>query len=146
MQTIISIFAGVLLIMLFVLSTMSYENRVTVRGKTYTVEVSDTYFTQSKGLSGKKSLSNDEGMIFVFENPYKYGFWMKEMNFPIDIIWIDENKTVNHIEKDVKPETYPKIFYPETPSKYVLEIASGQSDLHGIKVGDTVDFLYKNRI
>jgi uncharacterized membrane protein (UPF0127 family) len=138
-----------LLIILFVvvavtlvgyLTTVNYESRVVVKGKTYNIDVSDTAYTKTKGLSGRKYLSQNQGMIFLFENEDKHSFWMKDMNFSIDIIWIDKNFVVNHIEKAVSPQTYPKVFAPETPSLYVLELASGQADLIGLKVGDTVEF------
>ncbi len=122
------------------LTTLNYQSKVVVKGKTYIVDVSDTAYTKMKGLSGRESLSQNHGMIFMFENEDKHGFWMKDMNFSIDIIWIDKNFVVNHIEKDVSPQTYPKVFYPDAPSLYVLELASGQADLLGLKVGDTVDF------
>ncbi|KND49108.1 MAG: hypothetical protein AB198_02705 [Parcubacteria bacterium C7867-003] len=128
------------------LSTVNYQSRAVVGGKTYNIDVADTTYTLTKGLSGRTSLGKNEGMVFVFGKPDKYGIWMKDMLFPIDIIWMDENFKIVHIEKEVKPETYPKIFSPDRLSTYVLEIASGQVDSTGIKVGDKVDFIYKNSI
>lgn len=122
------------------LTTINYESTVVINGKTYTVDVSSTAYTKTKGLSGRESLAPNHGMFFMFDNEDKHGFWMKDMNFSIDIIWIDKNFAVNHIEKAVSPQTYPKVFYPETSSLYVLELASGQADLLGLKVGDRVEF------
>lgn len=122
------------------LTTQNYQSRVVVNGKTYNVAVSDTSYTKMKGLSGKTSLAQNQGMIFVFEEPGIEGFWMKDMNFPIDIIWIDENLAVNHIEKSVSPATYPTILYPESKAKYVLEVSAGQSDVIGLKLGDKIEF------
>ncbi len=122
------------------LTTLNYKSKVIVNGKTFVVDVSDTAYTKMKGLSGRAPLKENEGMIFIFDKPEKEGFWMKDMNFPIDIIWIDENLTVNHLEKSVSPSTYPNIFYPPTPSKYVLEVLAGQAEEMGLKVGDKVQF------
>ncbi|TSC70325.1 MAG: hypothetical protein CEO12_428 [Parcubacteria group bacterium Gr01-1014_46] len=128
------------------LSTVNYKSRAIVGGKTFSIDVADTTFTMSKGLSGRKSISKDEGMVFVFEKLDKHGFWMKDMLFPIDILWMDENFKIVHIEKSVSPETYPTIFSPDRLSLYVLEISAGQTDSLGVKVGDRVDFVYKNSI
>lgn len=85
-----------------------------------------------KGLSGKKSLEENQGMLFVFEKPDRYGFWMKEMNFPIDIIWIDKNYKIIEITKNIKPDSYPKIFRPKKPAKFVLETNIGLADKNKI--------------
>lgn len=135
------IFFLVAIVMISYLSTLNYKSIVTVNGKIYNVDVADTSYTLKKGLSGKTRLGESEGMIFIFGKPDKYGFWMKEMNFPIDIIWIGEDFEVNHIERRVEPSTYPTVFYPEEDSLYVLELSSGQSDLLGLKKGDKVEFL-----
>jgi uncharacterized membrane protein (UPF0127 family) len=115
-------------------------------GKTYMVDVSDSSYTQSKGYSGREPITRNEGMIFVFDTVDKHGFWMKDMKFSIDIIWMDDSYTINHIEKSVSPETYPKVFIPNESGKYVLEVAAGEVDRLGVKIGDKVDFLDKNRI
>ncbi len=111
-----------------------------ISNKTIQVDLADTPATREQGLSGRVALAPDHGMLFVFENSDKYGFWMNEMNFSIDIIWIDEAKRVVHIEKNVSPESFPKIFTPTEPAKYVLEVSAGFSDLNGLMVGDPVDF------
>jgi uncharacterized membrane protein (UPF0127 family) len=77
-------------------------------------------------------------MLFVFASPDVYQFWMKDMNFPIDIIWLDANKKVVLIEHDVAPSTYPDSYGPETLTQYVIEIPAGEAKRAGLKVGDTV--------
>ena len=62
------------------------------------------------------------------------------MFFPIDIIWINEEKKVVHMEKNVPPESFPKIFTPSEPAKYVLEVPAGFSDENGLMAGDEVLF------
>lgn len=134
------VFILVGIIMISYLSTVNYKSRVVFGGKDFAVDVADTSFTLKKGLSGREKLSSSEGMFFIFGTPEKYGFWMKEMNFPIDIIWMDKDFYITHIEKNVEPSTYPTVFYPEKESLYVLEVASGQSDILGVKLGDRVEF------
>lgn len=102
------------------------------------VWLADTQEARIQGLSGKKSLKEDEGMLFIFDNPLLVGFWMKDMHFAIDIIWIDENLEIIGIERQVEPETYPTSFYPTERIKYVLEVVGGFSDTRNIEVGDSI--------
>lgn len=106
------------------------------------VEVVDTIESRAQGLSGKSSLEEDEGMLFVFDIAGVYPFWMKDMNFPIDIIWMDENQKVIYIKKNATPESYPESFWPKENSKYVLEVSSMFTNKHNIKLGDKLEFLY----
>ena len=116
-----------------------YETgEVFINGTSIKTFVADDYCKLSLGLSGKKAIKDDEGMLFVFEKPGNYGFWMKDMKFPIDIIWISKDFSVIGIEKNLKPETYPKIFGRDFISKYVLEVRSGFSDENEVKIGEPV--------
>lgn len=106
-------------------------------GKTeISAEIADTDTKRTRGLSGRKALGNNEGMLFVFEKPNHYGFWMKEMNFPIDIIWIGEDMRVRGITEHISPDTYPEVFYPPTEVRFVLETSAGFARAHDIKNGD----------
>ena len=134
-----------LLVIVFVLLSLFWhskrEEEVFLGGKTFSMEIADTDLLREHGLSGHKPLSDRQGMIFIFNKPDLYGFWMKDMLFPLDIIWLDENFKINHIEKSVLPETYPKVFYPEEKSLYVLEVSAGSMDSLGVKVGDYVRYV-----
>ena len=105
---------------------------------TLKVEVADTNALQHKGLSGRKQLGENNGMLFLFEKPGRYGFWMKEMKFAIDIIWIDTNKSVTEITTNVDPKTFPKIFYPKEVVQYVIETQAGWAKVHEIQLGDKI--------
>jgi uncharacterized membrane protein (UPF0127 family) len=111
---------------------------ISVKDTLFKAIVSDTEESREQGLSGFTSLANDEVMVFIFEYPDLLGFWMKDMLFSIDMVWLDSNKKVVAIEKNVAPETYPKIFAPQTPALYVLEFNAGTVDRVGIEIGDTV--------
>lgn len=100
---------------------------------------------RKKGLSGMDSLPLGSGMLFVFDTSGTYAFWMKGMKFAIDIIWIDENKKIVTIATYATPEKGKNddeltLFRPTGSAKYVLEINAGLSNLHGLKVGDLVNF------
>ncbi len=112
--------------------------RIVIKNKEFVVEIADTDEKRIKGLSGRKSLSEDEGMIFVFDQPGMYGFWMKDMLFSIDIIWLSEEGRVVHIVKNAKPESFPEVFYPSSEAKYVLELPAGTADRLSLQIGDEV--------
>lgn len=111
---------------------------VKINDTSFQVELADTPQTRQQGLSGKPNLPDKHGMFFIFDTSDKHGFWMKDMNFAIDIIWISENGQVVHIEKAVEPETYPTVFYPSAQARYVLELASGSADKYRIDIGAVV--------
>ncbi|MDZ7786438.1 MAG: DUF192 domain-containing protein [Candidatus Saccharibacteria bacterium] len=100
---------------------------ITFGGKRFQVAVADTNKARAKGLGDYESLANDEGMLFVFERPGKHCFWMKDVEFPIGIFWLDEERRVVKSIDSLSPDTYPELFCPEEPVNYVLEIAGGQA-------------------
>ncbi|MEK7151911.1 MAG: DUF192 domain-containing protein [Patescibacteria group bacterium] len=104
------------------------------------VEVVDTPEERTRGLSGKETLGEENGMLFIFERPGVYPFWMKEMRFSIDIIWIDESFHVADITEEVSPGSFPNTFSPALPVRYVLEVPAGFIKKHGITKGEQVIF------
>lgn len=110
---------------------------------TYTV--AETAEERTQGLSGRRSLGVNEGLLFVFPNVGAHGIWMKDMQFPIDIIWIDDNLRIVDIKADARPESYPEVFYPRESARYVLEVNALFAEIKGIRVGDTVDLPEKDR-
>lgn len=113
---------------------------IKIRGASIEVELAKTPEEQAQGLSGKTSLPENQGMLFLYDKPGLYSFWMKDMNFPIDIIWVDENYRIADITKNLSPDTFPQSFQPSKPAQYVLEVNTGFADRNNIRVGDTVDF------
>jgi len=115
---------------------------VKIAGQNIKVDLALTPAQQSQGLSGRTGLGTDEGMLFIFDKPGIYPFWMKDMNFPIDIIWMDENLQVVYIKKDARPELYPETYEPDTNIKYVLEVPSGFSENNNLKEGGKAELVY----
>lgn len=114
---------------------------IKIAGKILKVELAITPQTQEQGLSGRKELKEDEGMLFVFNHMDKYSFWMKDMNFALDIIWLDEDLRVVYIKKNATPESYPETFTPNQNAKYVLEVLSQFSEKNNLKERDKVEFI-----
>jgi uncharacterized membrane protein (UPF0127 family) len=113
---------------------------VTINNQTFHVSLAQSEAARQQGLSGKDSLPTNEGLLFLFDKPDYYAFWMKDMKFPIDIIFINGNKIVS-ITENAKPVTTGQLptFQPTGPSDKALEINAGLSKKYTIKPGDTVD-------
>ncbi len=104
--------------------------------KALEVTVADDSQERIQGLSGVTSLRDFEGKLFVFDTDDTYGIWMKDMLFPLDIIWIDKNLEVVYIEENVYPDTYPQVFTPTTEARFVLEVHAKFVSSVQVKVGD----------
>jgi uncharacterized membrane protein (UPF0127 family) len=95
------------------------------------------------GLAIKNSLNENEGMLFFLGEPRKASFWMKNMKFPIDIIWLNEKFSIVHIEQELQPcesVFYCKSYKPNSEALYVLETIAGFTKKHNLQIGDNVDF------
>ena len=118
------------------------QKRILVGNTTYTVSVADTVDRREQGLSGTKNLAPQTGMLFLFETAGHHGFWMKDMQYAIDIVWVNVNTdgigTVVYIEPSVQPETYPKTYTNVNIANAVIEVTAGEVAKQNIKVGDTV--------
>jgi uncharacterized membrane protein (UPF0127 family) len=116
---------------------------VSVNGLVLIADIAATDEQRTKGLSVKDSLAENEAMLFVFNNEGEHTFWMKNMKFPIDIIWIDADKTVVHIEHSLQPcrsDLLCPTYNPIEDSLYVLETVGGLAEKHDIAKGTPVDF------
>src|SRR3989344_4688935 len=103
------------------------------------VYLADTEEKRTKGLGGLASIPRDYGMFFVFDSSDYLNIWMKNMLFSIDIIWIDENFKIVRIEKNISPNTFPKIFTASVKARYILELNAEMSDVYGLNVGGEIN-------
>ena len=109
-----------------------------INGVTISVDVAASGAAREQGLSDRLLLEPDSGMLFVFDTDGRYGFWMKHMRFPLDLIWADARGTIVTIEHDVSPATYPRVFYPARPARYVVEVNAGFAAAHNVAEGQTI--------
>jgi len=121
------------------------STQVTSKDLTIQVKIADEPKEHQTGLADFSSLPLGEGMLFVFDKSASYVFWMKNVEFAIDIIWIDENKKIVDIASNVPPEPDKgekelTRYKPKSDAKYVLEINAGISALHNLQIGDQVAF------
>lgn len=100
--------------------------------------IADTLPTRIKGLSGTPFLPDNVVKLFAFGVPGNHSIWMKDMNYPIDIIWVAKEGNVVHIEEDVSPDTYPESFSSPKQAWYVVEAKAGFVASSSLKIGDKV--------
>ena len=102
--------------------------------------IADSTESQEKGLGDRASLAKNAGMLFIFNVPGDYGFWMKDMSFPIDMVWVNRDKTVVGIARNVATSSFPGVFDPPSPIIYVLELNANASKRLGIATGTKLLF------
>lgn len=100
--------------------------------------VAETWPERIEGLSNTPYLPESIVKLFVFDSSGLHSFWMKDMNYSIDIIWVDEAGEIIHIEKDASPASYPAMFVPTKEARYVIETVAGFVDKHSLQLGDGV--------
>jgi uncharacterized membrane protein (UPF0127 family) len=106
------------------------------------IEKATTLLERTKGLSFRKSFNENQAMLFVYPKEDYLSFWMVDMNFALDIIWLNKNCKVIYIEKNIQPcpsrNQCPAVT-PNKPAQYVLEVVSGFTEKHNISIGDTLE-------
>lgn len=151
MKNIIILLVGLIIILIAVkfgidyvkngtLPLLSKTATITINKTTFSAEVANTSKKKEIGLSERKSLEQNKGMFFPFEKEGYYPFWMKNMKFPIDILYLKKNKITQIIE-EAKPSINneaPIIYTPQEPIDAVFEINAGLSKKYNIKIGDEV--------
>ena len=113
-------------------------------GNTIIADLVKSEEDRARGLMFRKTLNEDQGMLFVFESEGLYSFWMKNMNFSIDILWLDGQKRIVHLEREVPPckkEPCPS-YQPALPAKYVLELKARSIEKRKLKLYDRIDFIF----
>lgn len=114
---------------------------LTMGNTTFRVEVADTELTRMRGLSGRAELGEQEGMLFIFPLAANYTFWMKGMNFSLDMIWINGDTIVGTTENIPPPSglaTAFKTYAPPEPVTQVLEVTAGTTTKYHLQRGDRV--------
>lgn len=117
--------------------------KVKINNQTFNVIVAKSSKEKEIGLSEKNNIPQDEGMLFLFDNPDYYAFWMKNMKFPIDIIYIKDGKIVtiySSVSQPKSPEDNLPVYQPKSTADKVLEINSGLSSKYKFTEGDSVSF------
>lgn len=119
----------------------NYQTPFHIGSSNILVGVADNDETRERGLSGRDSLTDQQGMLFDFSDigPTKPGFWMKDMKFALDFVWINNNKVVGitpNVPTPTSSNTQLPIYYPPSDVTQMLEVNAGWTAKHNIKVGD----------
>ena len=119
-------------------SSPLYSHSLTIGGVPVQVAFAKTEAEREQGLSDTQPLADNQGMLFFYDTPVIPYFWMKDMRYDLDMIWIEDG-TVADISADAKVSDFPKTYNPKVPVSYVLEVNAGFAALHGIVIGSPVD-------
>jgi uncharacterized membrane protein (UPF0127 family) len=120
-------------------ATIPQIDSVVINGVDIRVDIANDEESWYKGLSNRDKICRNCGMLFIFSNRSERTFVMREMRFPLDIIWIDRDKIVK-IDKNTAPEgkEYLHEYHSPSPVNYVLEVNAGFAEKQGFKLGDKV--------
>lgn len=128
---------------IFIMSSNKQEQEFSfmrVNGTEIALELARTIEEKRKGLSERDSLLKNTGMLFLYDVPRVQSFWMKDMRFAIDILWIDKEGIIVGIEENASPDSYPTRFRSPELVPYVIEVNAGWVREHEVSVGDKVGF------
>lgn len=106
----------------------------------FRITIASTQTAREQGLSGKSEIGTDHALLMVFPSEDQWGIWMKDMNFPIDIVWLNKVKKVVYVVKSAPFSNQTTIYKPKTPASYVVELPSGTTTGKSINVNDTAVF------
>ena len=118
--------------------------KVVIGGASLGIEIANTPASREKGLGGRDELGANSGMLFLFDMPARYGIWMKDMRFPIDIFWIRKGVIVSLTENAPAPiagtpdRQLPQ-YLPDADADMILEVNAGFAAAHRVHIGDRVD-------
>ena len=106
----------------------------------FQVEVARDDANRMRGLSGRESLAPEQGMLFIFDTAGDHGFWMKGMKFPLDIVWVRDNRIVGITQNiPTSDELSPPVYYPQAPADRALELNAGLVQKYNLQVGDSIE-------
>ncbi len=108
------------------------------KNQDFYLETVSSEASQQKGLSGRSLLAPEAGMLFLYTSSTERCFWMKDMRFPIDIIWADANRRITRIEPKLSPDTYPQSYCAD--AQYVIELPAGSAAKNGLQAGRQLSF------
>lgn len=119
----------------YVLTHKETNNTINIGNNLYRVEYARTEAEQTKGLGMRDSIEADQVMQFIFDSPGGRCFWMKDMRFAIDIVFVDEDGRVVKVINNASPDSYPGLFCANSV-KNVIEMKAGQAKEAGLSVGN----------
>lgn len=129
----------ILLFSSFILFQFNNKKYIYIDNNKFSAEIVATEKTRQKGLSGRESLAWQHAMVFKFEQEEYWNIWMKDMKFPIDVLWVNKDGKIVSIEKNLQPSSYPKTFGPNQESFTVIELPPGSVEAFKISTNSIVN-------
>lgn len=111
-----------------------------VSGRTYRLQTAVSPVVLQEGLGDRLNMPQDDGMLFVFKQPAQLCFWMKDMQFPLDMVWVTQQKKIDTILENVPVKSYPKSFCSHNKTLYVIELNAGEAVRSKLKPGELLNF------
>jgi len=129
----------IIIIAVIAISVQNSGKEICFNSNCITAEVANSPQERARGLMYRTSLEENEGMLFIFEEPAKHGFWMRNTLIPLDIIWLNERKKIIHIAtaQPCMEDSCPS-FVPKQNALYVIEVNAGFAEKNNIQIGDIV--------
>lgn len=124
-------------ILLALLLSGCTQNYLEINNHKIVVEIADTEEKRAKGLSGRENLCDNCGMLFIFDKAGKYNFWMKDMQFPLDFIFINGDEVAD-VKQNISPDTYPEIISSNQVFDKVLEVNAKYIEKNNITIGQKI--------
>jgi uncharacterized membrane protein (UPF0127 family) len=120
--------------------TYRSDGQLVIGDTSFAFEKASSDEQRIRGLSGRICISSGQAMLFEFEQDGSQAIWMKDMLFPIDIVWLDAQKRVVFVVRDADPKSYPQIFQSTTPARYVLELPEQVASSKDLETGSVVNW------
>lgn len=148
------VFIGFILFTFFLFFYLYKENKkspsyinLKINNKTYKLETAKTISERSRGLSNRNELCSNCGMVFFAKSDSIQPFWMKNTLIPLDMVWVNSEGRVVHIEQatiEEDPKNPQKIYRNATPAKYVIELNYKETEKLNLKIGDIINLANLN--
>jgi uncharacterized membrane protein (UPF0127 family) len=131
---------GITFLLVFLPMLIRTETKLWLGDGIFRIDAASTQIARKNGLSSKSELAADQALLMVFPKEDKWGIWMKDMNFPIDIVWLNKEKKVVYIKKSAPFDDQTTIYKPEKPALYVVELPAGTTTKKSIAIGEIAIF------
>lgn len=114
------------------------SNTIIVNGQKIKLEIADTPEERARGFADYEYLPDETGFLYIFDGPDFYSFWLKDVTFPIDIVWVGYYHDIVDMATYLTPQTYPTIFGPKRPARYILILPAGAAEEYSLGIGDEI--------
>lgn len=131
---------GITFLLVFLPMLLRPETKLWLGDGIFRIDVASTQVARERGLFGRSELAADQALLMVFPSEDQWGIWMKDMNFPIDIVWLNKEKKVVYIKKSAPFDDQTTIYKPEKPALYVVELPAGTTTVKSITIGKSAIF------